>query len=257
MTVLYRGQDTPVFIDTTFVKRVQSFDAARQSERAGVTEANAQGVVGTIVKPSVYEATLRAYEIGQAVQWSAFGFTADWLTYIRAPQIVTVACVNGGISGAMLVRCELAASVREPAQSIYRLVGSGWATNSGAGTGYDPTDVPVWLKADCETSAGTKVQAARVVMGCSVQLVYELNATGVKGRIVTQPFAEIEIECAYPGTAPWIDADASAQDISLTTGTVVYTVKDCVSIGQPVQSSVRGWTTTKYRYRSLIGNVTF
>jgi hypothetical protein len=87
--------------------------------------------------------------------------------------------------------------------------------------------------------------------------VRELDNTTIVGKVYSQPYAEVQIECIHPGTCTWVADETAAVYITVVADIVQFVVDSCVSVEEPHKGNIRGWTTNIYKYRSTTGEVTF
>lgn len=256
MPDIYRGSDCPVFVGSTFVKRAQFFRVSRESGQRLVGELNAAAPVGVRSDHPEYTAQLTINEVGQDLA-TTLGLTSSLQDYIQSdPSGVTLACVMGGLTSAVVVGIEYQASVKGPATATYRFMGRGWTTNDTVTPAVDLTLPGVYTYPDCSCSIGDNVQTVTLRATVPVTMVREIGGSGIVGQIIRKPQVEIEIECVYPGNCDWISDDSNVIDITLGIGSLSLVAKDCKSSREPRQGNIRGWVTNTYTYVSVSGNFT-
>ena len=249
---IYRGSDVSVWIDSSYAKRVQSFEATRSAPQGTVIELGHLGAKGVITGRTSYSARLVANEVGQDLIGD-LGLTSSLQAYIQSnPSGNSVNCIQGGLTSAVINSIVYRADVSGPATIEIGLIGSGWATYNTT----TPADsgVAAYTRESCSVNVGDNVQRASISANIPVTVVYDLLSATVVGYMFGDPEVSAEIECVHDGTTAWLPL--TSQDIAITIGSVTITAQDCVSTREPHRGAIRSWATNIYNFKSTASNFT-
>ena len=259
MATIYRGQNVPVFIGTTYVIRAQSFQVSREQSVEVVTEPGPgyEWVCGEIIGIPIYRASLEIYEVGPNTLYS-LGFISDAQTYLRDDaQGPLMGCLMGGLTNTQITGITWTSTAQGGARCRIDLTGDSWLPKVGTVPAADLTKPGAYHAEYCCFSVGSSIKAqvqsasVRVQMPC--QFIYELHSSEVAvpiGRVRPSLNVAVSVESVYDGGPAWIAGPDAAQSLNLEINETEITVQKAVSAQNVVSGSSRGWATTVHNYVS-------